>query len=268
MMKSAFKTLCWYVLISMVLCSFSGNEYKLIQTINQKADYFTTDHLGNIYFINGNEIVKYNSSGNYFSRFSNKQLGNISYVDVTNPLKIVLLYRDFSQLLFLDNMLGETSSKIHLQDMQLEQTTLACGSYNNGIWLYNPINFELTRFNQEFVQTHQALFINQLAGTTVNPDFMLESGDFLYLNNPGSGIMVFDIFGTYYKTIPLKGLHTFQVIEDKIFYYNQGEMKTYHLKTMEEAKIGVPDTSARQVRFGKDRLYSLDNNGLSIFSIR
>lgn len=256
----------FYVLSFFILCAFNGNHFKLIKTIRQPGDYITTDNLGNLYIIKQNEIIKYNQSGDYFSRYSNKQLGSISYVDVTNPLKIVVLYRDFSQVLFLDNMLAETSSKIRLQDIQLEQTTLAGSSYNNGVWLYNLINFELRRLDQDFNQTHQVLNINQIVGYDINPNYLLENGSFVYLNNPETGILVFDIFGSYYKTIPIKGLSSFQVKENVLYYFKDNKLKSHEVKFAEEHNFYLPDTAfVQNIRIEKDKFFVHKKDSVSIF---
>ena len=49
---------------------------------------------------NGKGVIKYDANGIYISRFSSKLSGKIQYVDVSNPLKILVAYKDFSRILF------------------------------------------------------------------------------------------------------------------------------------------------------------------------
>src|SRR3954471_3752167 len=94
--------------------------------IKTKFDSFTTDNIGNIYTIKEDELIKYLPSGKFFARYSNLRLGNITYVDATNPLKLILYYRDFQQLVFLDNQLSVNSEVVSLEKLGYEQTDLVC----------------------------------------------------------------------------------------------------------------------------------------------
>jgi len=79
---------------------------------------------------------------------------------------------------------------------------------------------------------------------------------------------VFDIYGTYYKTIPLKKLKKFQILGNQLIYKQDGQYKSYHLKTLEEKIIELPDsTTARQMRIEKDRLYLLKEKQLELYLI-
>src|SRR5688500_1993390 len=86
------------------LALFAGDGPDLV--IREHHDAFTTDPLGNIYLVKGAEVVKYNASGIRTARYSNLQLGDVATIDAMNPLKILLHYRDFQQLVFLDNQLS------------------------------------------------------------------------------------------------------------------------------------------------------------------
>lgn len=237
------------------------------KSIAGKFDYFTTDNLGNVYTIVNNEIVKYNAKGEYFARYSNKNFGRIYYVDVSNPLKVVLLFKDFSQIIFLDNMLSESSAGIRLEDMQLEQSTLACSSFNNGLWIYNAINFELRRVNENFVQTNQTLNINQLMDDFKNPESMIENSGYLYLTNPEIGIFVFDTFGTFVKIIPIKGLHSIQVRDDFIYYYTDNKLFNYNKKDFVTNEILLPVKNTVASRVEKGKLFIQTDAEIQIYNL-
>jgi hypothetical protein len=53
------------------------------------------------------------------------------------------------------------------------------------------------------------------------------NNEFVYLNDPLVGILVFDIFGSYQKTIPILGLKKFAVKEGKIIYGKGGHILQY-----------------------------------------
>ncbi|MFN7013928.1 MAG: hypothetical protein ACK4ON_06630, partial [Bacteroidia bacterium] len=98
------------------------NPYRLINSIDTKADAFTSDNIGNFYLYNKNEILMYDSTGFLKNRFSDKSLGKITSVDVRNPLKIVVFFEDLPAIIFLDNMIAQNGETVWLQKLQMEQT--------------------------------------------------------------------------------------------------------------------------------------------------
>ena len=68
---------------------------------------FYTDNLQNIYLISAatNQVKKLNSNGDSVAVFNNTlRYGKIYSADVTNPLKILLFYKDFSTILIVDRL--------------------------------------------------------------------------------------------------------------------------------------------------------------------
>lgn len=186
--------------------------------VKGRYDFFTTDNLGNIYLVHEDELIKYLPNGKLFARYSNLKLGSITTVDVTNPLKILLYYREFQQIVFLDNQLSQNREPLSIEKLGYEQTDLVCAGSNNSFWLYNKQNSELIRFDQFGRETSSTGNLKQVLNAGLNPDFMIEHNNLLYLNSPASGIFVFDIFGAFTKLITLRGLHSFQVSDDQLFF--------------------------------------------------
>ena len=81
--------------------------------------------------INNDEIIKYNVDGVLQKKFSTKRYGKIDFVDAMNPLKVLVYYKDFQQILFLDNQLTASSNMISLESLGHEQSSLVCSSSNN-----------------------------------------------------------------------------------------------------------------------------------------
>ncbi|MDQ3192729.1 MAG: hypothetical protein M3Q58_14135 [Bacteroidota bacterium] len=256
-----------FITLFSLLVSPQSTTIKEISRIEIKANSITTDNLGNVYLLKKEEVRKYDKNGVFQNNFSDKSLGKITSVDATNFLKLLLFYGDFSKIAFLDNMLAPTRSPIHLQNMNLDQAIIAASSHNNGIWIFEQVSFQAIRLDQNLNISHQTGNLMQLLDIPLKPNFMMETNNMLYINNPETGILLFDIYGTYYKTIPIKELDSFQVIENKIFYFQNKEFRSYNLKTLEESKIDFPDQSPLQVRFEKKRIYVLNPDHLIIYAM-
>lgn len=224
--------------------------------IKTKLDYFAVDNIGNIYTIKDEELVKYLPTGKYFVRYSNLKLGNISTVDATNPLKVLLYYRDFQQIVFLDDQLTQNSESISLEALGYEQTDQVCAGVNNSFWIYSKQNNELIRFNESSKKVASTGNLKQVLRTDLSPNFMLEYNGYLFLNCPETGIYVFDIFGAFSKIISIKNLKQFQVNENIIYYKKDSTLCSYDYKIFEEACKSVPSSAkSTDLKFRKDKIY-------------
>ncbi|NTW32769.1 MAG: hypothetical protein HGB12_09115 [Bacteroidetes bacterium] len=248
--------------------AFKSSDYTLIKTINYQASYITTDNLGNLYTLSGNELKKYDSNGNLLKTFSDKTHGNISFVDVSNPLKILLYYHDFRLILFLDNMLSICGDALSIDNMNIIQGTLVCNSYENGLWIYDQQDFQLIRFDKNRKMSNQSGNIAQLTGVEIKPVYMFESGNMVYLNDTANGIFVFDKYGTYSKTLPFKNINNFQIINDNIIYMSGTKLIKYNLKTLEQTTINLPKDNASLALIEKDRLFISDAFSVYIYSVK
>lgn len=229
----AFKSLKYILLmVYLGIClSFDSPERSAIR---HAASFFTSDNIGNIYLVHHDELLKYTPDGKLFRRYSNLKLGDISFVDATNVLKPLLFYKDYQQIIFLDNQLTENSSPISLEKLGYEQTELACSSANNSFWIYSKQNNELIRFDETSRKLVNTGNLKQLLKENIEPNFMIEHNGHLFLNSPQQGIFEFDMFGAYIRTIAIKQLKQFQVDESVIYYLHQNRFCNYHYKLFEE----------------------------------
>lgn len=245
--------------------SFAQAWLKLY-SIPAKGNSITTDNLGNAYVIEGDEMTKYLETGSKYRVFSNKRLGKISAVDALNPLKIVVFYRDFSKVVFLDNTITENGMPLNLADRDLEFASIICASFDNGIWVYDPVRFLLLRLNQNLQETVRITNLNQILGYSPQPMFMTEYDNRLFMSDPDRGILMFDIFGTYLSTIRLPEIGKFQVTEQQIYFpHEQSKLIAYGLKSLRLDSISLPVADFKDMRWWKDRAYILKNDSLHVY---
>lgn len=263
-----------FFVFALVFCGLylqaQERNFRLINSIDTKAEAFTSDNIGNYYLYNQNEILMYDSVGNLKNRFSDKTLGKITFVDARNPLRIVVFNKDIPAIIFLDNMLAPLGEPVWLQKMQMEQTSVVCASYNSGLWLYDQLQFQLNRVDQFFKITHQTGNLAQIIGTRLNPEWMIEEGNWLYVYNPQTGILVFDIYGTYLKTIPKKNLVNMQVFENNLMLFDGEKFLQYNTKTLQEQVLPLPDINIKDIKMikvNKNKLAILANNKLLIYEL-
>jgi len=243
-------------------------QYELVAKIPLGAGSFTTDNLQNLYVYHRSTIRKYSSGGSLLYTYSDKSYGDITSVDANNPLKLVVFFKDFPQILFLDNTLSQNGNAVNPSDLGYPLTTMACMSHDNGLWLYDAQNFQLVGFDVNLLQTQKTGNLSQLLAMVINPFSLQEYNSYLYLNDTAKGLLVFDSFGTYFKTIPLKDITNFQIRGDDMFYIQNRKIHAFHLKTIMEDVTAAPDSMASQVRIEKNLLYENYRDTVRIYTVK
>jgi hypothetical protein len=181
-------------------------------------------------------------------------------------LRVLVFYKDFAQVVFLDNTLSLHGEPISFDKMGLQQVALVCSSFNNGMWIYNQQNFSLMQLNVNYETVHQTENLNNVLNMELQPVKLLEHDNKVYMNNPQVGILIFDIYGTYHKTVPVKNAKEFQVIGDQIYYLTGNEIKAYNIKTTEEFEFNVPVKDFSGFRLEVKTLFLRTPEGISMYS--
>jgi hypothetical protein len=259
------------ILIILLLLSgmaFRTSDYILLNTITAQVSFMTSDNLGNLYLVVNNELKKYDNNGNLLKTYSDKTHGNIAFADVTDPLKILIHFKDFHQILFLDNTLSVKSDPILLDNLELQQPSLVCSSYDNGFWVYDQQNFELLRFDKNLKVSNRSGNIAQLTGIEIKPVFLAETGGMAYMSDIENGIFLFDKYGTYSKKLPFKNITSFQVVNENIIYSTRSQLIRYNIKTFDQQALDLPAKNVFNLRYEKDRLFLQDSTTVKIYSVK
>src|SRR5579864_4125058 len=81
---------------------------QLVKEIGGSFKNFYTDNLNNIFILSQeNQLKKLGSKGDSVAVFNDvRKYGELYSLDVSNPLKLMLYYRDFATILTLDRFLN------------------------------------------------------------------------------------------------------------------------------------------------------------------
>ena len=198
--------------------------------------------------------------------YSEKKYGQIKFIDCSNPLKLLVFYDDFSYVIILDNTLS-FQGKYELEKLGIDRTNAICLATDNNLWVYDERTYKLKKINNTMNTAQESEDLSMVVDVNLKPIFILERDNWLYMNDTAIGILVFDNYGTYYKTIPLKNVKHYQVLGNNLIYYNNSSLISYHLKTLEVNTIALPDTiGLKTVRIEKDRLYLLKKTRLDLYA--
>jgi hypothetical protein len=85
---------------------------KLVRVLPGEWVDFTVDNLGNIFLLDrSNQLKKLSPEGDSIAIYSNApRYGNLYSIDASNPMKVLLYYRDFGTIVVLDRLLNVRTS--------------------------------------------------------------------------------------------------------------------------------------------------------------
>jgi len=95
-----------FVLLFSLTFQVTGSEFTLIDSVKAIGTDITSDHLSNCYIISSDKLYKYDPNNQTKFLYSDMSLGEISSVDASDPYKILLFYKELSEIIFLDNTLS------------------------------------------------------------------------------------------------------------------------------------------------------------------
>lgn len=249
--------------LSIILNGFSQQDsigiYKEIPKV--KGEQIALDNRGFIYIISENSLYKYSSEGEFLFSYQNAFLGTISDIDLSSPMKIMLFYQESGKIIFLDEHLSPITEELDFASKQYHSVLLAAYSTSNHIWIYNEIERNLIKLDfylNEQTKTHHSI-----------PDFnpiqlLVLSEKTIVMNNPKTGILFFDSFGTYIKTIGIRTSQKIQMDNQFIYYLKDNNLHRYDYKRMDETIIPLRIENLKQVIVYKDRFILLTREG-SVF---
>ncbi len=246
----------------------NAGDFKWIAGIAIQAKDMQTDRLGNLYVLSQtNQLYKYDITGKLLSTLNYSYIGNITHIDASNPFELYLFYRELNAVVFLDNNLAYRG-RMNLSDAGIIQASSAARNYANGLWIFDQGDLQLKKLDRDAKISQVSGNVLQYADTkNMAPNFIFDNGSKVFVNDSLLGIMVFDVFANYQKTIPIKGLKEFKILGDELYYVKSKKLMAYHLKTLQYKSIALPDSNFKGVCIEKEHLYLHMSDSVAIFQL-
>ncbi|MEO6548662.1 MAG: hypothetical protein ABIN94_11705 [Ferruginibacter sp.] len=263
----------FYCLVG-VLHSYAQKDtgFVLNKTIPGDYSYFNVDNLDNIYLINNssNQLKKLDANGDSVSVFNNvRKYGKLFSIDATNPLKLLLYYKNFATIVVLDRFLNVRNT-INLGKKNIFKVKTIATSYDNNIWLFDEGDSKLKKIDDNGDVLLETVDFRTLFDTVPSPIQITDQDGFLYLYDPNRGFYTFDYYGALKNNIPYLHWNNTEVIgknlygfADTLFYqYQPGSLKLVEFATPPSFK------NAMQIKAGNNKVYVLQKEGLQEFLLK
>jgi hypothetical protein len=262
------------ILFFLVACFISQAQKdsccKLVAEIKGDVVDFTVDYLDDVYVLNSkDQLKKYNANGDSVAVFNNvKRFGKVSLIDASNPLKVLLYYKDFSTIVVLDRMLAQ-KTVIDLRKQRIYQVNVIAQSYDNNIWLFDEAESKLKKVDDNGKLLMETADFRQLFDEAPHVENISDQNGFVYLYDPKRNVFVFDYYGGLRNKIPITSWNNFKVAEKFIYGNNHDTLHRYNITNFVEDNLPIEALrDAVKINFSSSRLYALKEDGLKIYSLR
>lgn len=249
-----------FVLVALAGSSQQDTSFRLLRIIEGDIVDFTVDNLDNIYVLNSrNQVKKYNANGDSVAIYNDvKKFGQASLIDVSNPLRILLYYRDFATVVMLDRFLNAVNT-IDLRKQNILQARAIGQSYDNKIWVYDEMENKLKKIDEEGKLLQETPDFRLLLGQAPTPVKIHDENKYVYVYDSIYGAYVFDYYGALKNNIMIQKWHNFKVAGKYIFGSKKDSVYRYDIKTFlfDEWKMPAAILRSKSFNFTSSRLYAM-----------
>ncbi|HEY4150371.1 MAG TPA: hypothetical protein VGM41_15640, partial [Chitinophagaceae bacterium] len=219
----------------------ADTSIKLLREIPGEYSDFTVDNLGNIFLLDQtNQLKKLSPEGDSIAVYSNAtSFGTVYSIDASNPMKVLLYYRDFSTIVVLDRLLNPRNT-IDLRKLNIFQAKAICQSYDNAAWVYDEGEAKLKRIGDDGSLIDQTGDLRLQLEEAPSPEWMEDNDRLVYLYDSARGLLVFDYYGTLKSKIAFLGWQDFQVVGKYIIGRKGALLERYQLSSLSLQERSLP----------------------------
>jgi len=225
------------------------------------------DQMENLYLVSGPEIIKLDKKGNILNRYSDNILGDITSIDITNPLQILVFYSNQSRIVFLDNTLSVQKQGISALQISDGYITQACNSNNGGFWVYNAATLELQKRDKTSGLNSSSNNLSLVVGEQIKPTLLIEKNNIIQVLTDSS-LYLFDNKVNYIKKYPLKGARFLTYSNNILMTSQKNEISFLNTKTYETKKYIIPSKANDFSYYSTHNfIYHLNDKNLEMYPI-
>lgn len=259
------KAVTHFILFLIGYLSFAQVKVARAELIDMKlisADlYIGYDKFDFFYYIKNNTLFKIKND--YSLEYKNVPLGQISKVDLLNPLKVIVFYDRFNTAVTLDNNLNETL-KVNFSELKVPLVVTKIGiAAQHQLWVFDEIT------NQIYLYSSANGTLKSV-GTPLSEPIVFYNSDFNSFEwlDAKNNWYACSLFGAIQKL-------DYQIDFDKILFsdhefimYSKGEnVFIFTKKSKEIIKLENIEKSFRSLTFKNQILSIFTNQGISNYKI-
>jgi hypothetical protein len=249
----------------------ADSSLTLLRSYGGDIEDAAIDNLDNLYIItssgsikkfaaNGDSVAVYNGVRNY---------GKLSSIDVSNPLKLLLFYKDFSTVVILDRLLA-VRANLNLRKHNILQPSAIGLSYDNNIWVYDEYDSKLKKIDEQGSLQLQTSDFRSIFQQSVRPQKIINDNGFVYLADSTEGIFVFDNYGTFKRRVAINNWNSIEIRNGYIIRTARDEVLIYNPSTFVDQSRKLPPSFKPYLRSftNSNKFVTFSKDALQIYKIR
>lgn len=261
-----------FVIVNFLIVNISNAQSPLsiIKSIPIEANILQVDEIGNAYVVRkDNGFVKFNEKGDSIANYISIANGNIAFVDVTNPLRVMLYYPKFAKLVLLDRMLAP-KNELNLRKLNQLNSNVIATSAEGFLWVYDQFNATLNKLDMQLNTMIQGNDLRQQLSELPRPEYLVERDRRVYMADTAQGILVFDQYGSYINSLSIFGVKKLQIVGNQIIYRLADTLFSYDMQRIEKEELLIPQLPEKSIidaALNRNVLYVLYQDRLVLYSV-
>ncbi len=270
-MRYLFAILFSQLLFISAVYAQKDSNFQLVKSMKLQATDFALDNLNNLYILSStDQLKKFNEAGDSIAVYNDvKKFGKLNSIDVTNPLKILLFYKDFSTIVILDRLLSARGS-VDLRKQSIAQATAIGSSYDNNIWIFDAIDNKLKKIDENGNLLLETVDFRTVFDESFMPQKILDTYGLVHLYDSAVGLLIFDHYGSFQKKYPLAKWQNINVFDKSIAGVHNNNIIMYNTSNFMQKQYQFPSSfgSFNQYIIGNTRLFTLSKDSVNIYNFR
>ena len=247
------------------------SSFTLIKTYTGDIADAAIDNLDNLYIISSTgQIKKFNANGDSAGTYNQvRNFGKLFSLDVSNPLRLLLFYKDFSTVVLLDRFLANRIT-IDLRKYNILQPGAAATSYDNNIWVFDEYDNKLKKIDEQGNKLLETPDFRTVFDEAIHPQKIISDNNLVYLADTAKGVFVFDNYGSFKKKIAAKNWQSIAVKENYLIQTHSNEIVVYNTATYIDVKKIIPSSFQPYIKSFSTatKLVTFSNDSLRIYQYR
>lgn len=220
------------------------------------------DILDNSYWITGNVVRK--SKGANVLSFQEFGFGNVSSVDITNPMQLGVFYKDYNVWVNVDEHLALVNQYDFSELLPVYEVAFVANSVKNTLWIVDEVGRSINRY---YPQTNRINKLYTLVREEVRDYY--SDVNHLYWITEDYRLKGIDIYGNELLDVSIPKYDLFQVINAKSALYSfENEVFYLNFEKNEHLRIDIKEQRVLAFFYNTQKLSIFGNRILSNYQLK
>lgn len=260
----------WLSFFCLMLNAQAPKEpFTLVKSIPVVAVDIAIDNLDNLYILTPTEqLKKLNANGDSVAVYNDvKRFGKLHSIDVSNPLKVLVYYKNFSTIVILDRLLS-LRSVIDLRKQNIIQASAVALSYDNNIWIFDALENKLRKIDEFGNNLSETTDLRNILSTPIQPSKIIDHSGLVYLYDPLNGLFAFDYYGAFKRKYPVTGFDDIAISDKFILGTDKKNLQFFNTTNQIQQQYQFPSSFGGFQRYlvANSKLHAIGKDSITVYS--